>query len=294
MKIQKPQFEIWEQSAGEQGIYTQIERAGRVCYKSEDHATADSAKPFVERMIKSEHYAMLEHGTVYLVCAHGELPLYLQNRFSRVATIDGKDYISTNLRVLAENDAMADLAYLSDYVPGKHELRITVHFTTQIAITREYNRHRANSMAEQSTRYCNYSKNKFGSEITVNLPTWVAAEEAYSDQMDFAPERFVALCQSVADGKSKEWGRVDYWLFANLASEFAYMNLVQAGCKPQEARVVLPLDCNTELVHTAFVSDWRHFFDLRALGATGAPHPDARILAQPLYEAFQQRGYILS
>ena len=81
-----------------------------------------------------------------------------------------------HLRVLAENKAMDDLKYLSNYEEGKHELRITVHFTTQISITREYNRHRANSMAEQSTRYCNYSKNKFDNEITINLPTWVEAE----------------------------------------------------------------------------------------------------------------------
>ena len=64
------------------------------------------------------------------------------------------------------------------------------------------------------------------------------------------------------------------------------------GCKPQEARAILPLDCNTELVHTAFVSDWKHFFDLRALGTTGAPHPDAKILALPLMEEFKQKGYL--
>ena len=179
MKIERPQYEIWLQKPGELGIYQQIERAGRVCYKSENNTTNDSAKPFVDRMIQSEHYAMLEHGTVYLVCNHGELPLYTSNKFSRCHTIDGKDYITTNLRVLAENKAMVDLKYLSDYEEGKHELRITVHFTTQIAITREYNRHRANSMAEQSTRYCNYSKNKFDNEITINLPTWVE-EEGYN------------------------------------------------------------------------------------------------------------------
>jgi thymidylate synthase (FAD) len=71
------------------------------------------------------------------------------------------------------------------------------------------------------------------------------------------------------------------------------MHLIELGCKPQEARVILPLDTNTELVHTAFVSDWKHFFDLRALGTTGAPHPDAKAIAQPLYEEFKTRGYIL-
>ena len=91
------------QNPGELGIYQQIERAGRVCYKSENNTTEDSAKPFVGRMIEHEHFAMLEHGTVYMTCNHGELPLYASNKFSHVNTIDGKDYITTNLRVMAEN-----------------------------------------------------------------------------------------------------------------------------------------------------------------------------------------------
>ena len=292
MKIQEPQYEIWLQKPGKQGIYQQIERAGRVCYKSEEKTSEDSARPFVERMIANEHFAMLEHGTVYLTCTHGILPLYLNNKFSRCNTIDGKDYITTNLRVLAENNALDDLKYLSEYEEGKHELRITVHFTTQVAITREYNRHRANSMAEQSTRYCNYSKNKFGNEITVNLPTWVKAEEE-SYTTTSAENTLQALCAKIATGSAdNEWKKIHYWLFANLAAEYSYMKLIEAGCKPQEARVILPLDSNTELVHTAFVSDWMHFFDLRALGTTGAPHPDAKILAQPLMEEFKAKGYL--
>ncbi len=286
MKIQKPQYEIWMQNPGELGIYQQIERAGRVCYKSENNTTEDSAKPFVGRMIEHEHYAMLEHGTVYMTCNHGELPLYASNKFSHVNTIDGKDYITTNLRVMAENKTLEDLKYRVDFEKGKHELRITVHFTTQIAITREYNRHRANSMAEQSTRYCNYTKNKFGSEISINLPTWVKGDLETND------EKFVELCEDVANEETNDWTPIDAWLFANQAAEFAYMKLIAMGCKPQEARVILPLDTNTELVHTAFVSDWKHFFDLRALGTTGAPHPDAKILAEPLYEEFKERGYI--
>lgn len=286
MKIQNPQYEIWMQNPGELGIYQQIERAGRVCYKSENNTTENSAKPFVGRMIEHEHFAMLEHGTVYMTCNHGELPLYASNKFSHVNTIDGKDYITTNLRVMAENKTLEDLKYRTDFKKGKHELRITVHFTTQIAITREYNRHRANSMAEQSTRYCNYTKNKFGSEISINLPTWVKGNLETND------EKFVELCEDVANEETNDWTPIDAWLFANQAAEFAYMKLIAMGCKPQEARVILPLDTNTELVHTAFVSDWKHFFDLRALGTTGAPHPDAKILAEPLYEEFKERGYI--
>lgn len=286
MKIQNPQYEIWMQNPGELGIYQQIERAGRVCYKSENNTTEDSAKPFVGRMIEHEHYAMLEHGTVYLTCNHGELPLYASNKFSHVNTIDGKDYITTNLRVMAENKTLEDLKHRADFEKGKHELRITVHFTTQIAITREYNRHRANSMAEQSTRYCNYTKNKFGSEISINLPTWVKGELETND------EKFVELCEDVANEETNDWTPIDAWLFANQAAEFAYMKLIAMGCKPQEARVILPLDTNTELVHTAFVSDWKHFFDLRALGTTGAPHPDAKVLALSLMEEFKKKGYL--
>lgn len=291
MNIIKPSFEIWEQPSGIDGIYRQIERAGRVCYKSENHQTADSARPFVERMVNSQHTAMLEHATVYLKIAAGQSDFdYRHNRFTHVNTVGSTDYVTTNYRVIIENHREADMCFLTDPLP-EHERRVTVHFTTQIAITREYNRHRVNSMAEQSTRYCNYSKAKFGNEISVNLPTWVAAEPGF-DEAKAANAGFKALCAEVADGRSDDWDAVTAWTFGNLAAEHAYMQLIALGRKPQEARVVLPLDTNTELIHTAFTSDWKHFFDLRALGTTGAPHPDAKVLAMPLYEEFMQKGLI--
>ncbi len=308
MRINNPSFEIWDQEPGLDGIYHQIERVGRVCYKSEDHQTADSARPFVERMIINEHYAMLEHGSVFLtISLEGDDKLsaeereqkannYISNRFSRVVIAGGKAFVSTNLRVLAENGWLDDLAFLTEPT-DHHERRVTVHFTTQIAITREFNRHRADSMAEQSTRYCNYSKAKFGNEITVNLPTWVKQQMMDSNwvrqisggTLTISGHDFLELGRKVVDGSATD---LDNWVFANLATEKSYMNLIAAGRKPQEARVVLPLDTNTELVHTAFVSDWKHFFDLRALGTTGAPHPDAKALAMPLYEEFQKRQLI--
>lgn len=298
MKNNLPQFEIWNQEPGIDGIYRQVERAGRVCYKSEDHCTAESARPFVERMIKSQHTAMLEHATVYLLYRDGETALaeqsgdaagetwqrYERNKFSKVTTVDGCHYVTTNLRVLAENQWLADLDHLTEPL-AHHERRVTVHFTTQIATTREFNRHRANSMAEQSTRYCNYSKDKFGNEISINIPEWVRALSVEEPaQIDF-----LELAKKVAEGQADDY---ENWLFANLAAERAYMNLIALGRKPQEARAILPLDTNTELIHTAFVSDWKHFFDLRAQGTTGAPHPDAKVLALPLYEEFCRLGLI--
>ena len=298
MKNNLPQFEIWNQEPGIDGIYRQVERAGRVCYKSEDHCTAESARPFVERMIKSQHTAMLEHATVYLLYRDGETASaeqggdaagetwqrYERNKFSKVTTVDGCHYVTTNLRVLAENQWLADLDHLTEPL-AHHERRVTVHFTTQIATTREFNRHRANSMAEQSTRYCNYSKDKFGNEISINIPEWVRALSVEEPaQIDF-----LELAKKVTEGQADDY---ENWLFANLAAERAYMNLIALGRKPQEARAILPLDTNTELIHTAFVSDWKHFFDLRAKGTTGAPHPDAKVLALPLYEEFCRLGLI--
>ncbi len=308
MRITNPSFEIWAQEPGLDGMYRQIERVGRVCYKSENHQTADSARPFVERMMRNQHYAMLEHGTVYLLYADDEatrqaavgegMPWqrYMANKFSRVNCHSGKYYITTNLRVLAENQWMDDLGHICEPLAW-HERRVAVHFTTQVAITREFNRHRADSMAEQSTRYCNYSKAKFGNEISVNLPVWVRREmegtewETLTDgeQVALSGQRLVELARKVADGTATA---IDNWLFANVAAEKAYMNLVEMGHKAQEARVVLPLDTNTELVHTAFVSDWKHFFDLRAIGVTGMPHPDAKALAAPLHDAFKDMGLL--
>lgn len=295
MKFLQPSFEIWQQEAGIDGIYRMIERAGRVCYKSENHVDNQSARPFVERLIASKHTAMLEHGTVYLVTDQAKLAeRYIQNPFSVVHTFNTKNYITTNLRVLVEQGWMDDLQYLYKQQP-QHEQRITVHFTTQVSITREFNRHRSHSMAEQSTRYCNYSKDKFGSEININVPEWITNCEKFSatEQVGNFNMQFINYCRSIADSNGNtNWTDFDAWLFANLAAEFSYMQLIALGRKPQEARAVLPLDVNTELIHTAFLHDWQHFFNLRALGTTGAPHPDAKAIAQPLYEVFKQNGWL--
>lgn len=294
MNILKPTFAIWPQPAGLQGIYQQIEKAGRVCYKSENHLTATSAKPFVERLIASQHTAMLEHATVYLVLPADFSEFdYRHNKFTWVNVADGKQFVTTNFRVIVENNLQQHLQYLSEPTEH-HEKRVTVHFTTQIAISREFNRHRVNSMAEQSTRYCNYSKDKFGGEISINMPTWIAAEEDVNKVEDASRNTLVTLCQQLISNTDKDWTAIDNWLFANLAAETAYMNMIAMGHKPQEARVVLPLDINTELVHTGLVKDWKHFFDLRALGTTGAPHPDAKVLALPLMEEFKKLGYVKS
>ena len=87
------------------------------------------------------------------------------------------------------------------------------------------------------------------------------------------------MCEDIATWNTANWSPIDYWMFANLATEFSYMSLIGLGWKPQEARVVLPLDTNTEVVYTAFESDWKHFIELRT---STAAHPDIRILAEEI------------
>ena len=141
MRLINQSYEIWNQPAGLEGVYKQIERAGRVCYKSEDKITKDSAKPFVDRMIKSGHGAMLEHGTVYLAipisewrCTDDYRDSYISNPYSNVndslvnwENNEGIVYITTNLRVLVENGWLDDLQYICKPTEF-HEKRITVHF----------------------------------------------------------------------------------------------------------------------------------------------------------------------
>ena len=290
MKLVKPSFDIWQQPAGLEGIYKQIERAGRVCYKSEDKITEDSAKPFVDRMIKSGHGAMLEHGTVYLAMPlETMLPIeingwgkYTKNPYSKgfkVCEVNGQKRVAvtTNLRVLVENGWLDDLQYICE--PTKyHERRITVHFVCDRGVSHEFVRHRVMSFAQESTRYCNYSKNKFGNELTFIIPCWVGEgqENASLEDRDICGNTYADLC-------FKE----------NLAkAERAYFTLIKQGWTPQQARAVLPNSLKTELVVTGFTSDWEHFFGLRARGTTGAPHPQAKELAEPLMKEFITRKYI--
>ena len=291
MKLCKPSFEIWNQPAGLEGVYKQIERVGRVCYKSEDKITEDSAKPFVDRMIKSGHGAMLEHGTVYLATPMETiLPIeangwgkYTKNPYSKgfkVCEIDGQKRVAvtTNLRVLVENGWLDDLQYICEPTEF-HERRVTVHFVCDRGVSHEFVRHRVMSFAQESTRYCNYSKDKFGNELTFIQPCWLNDERL----------KLYGPYHTVIRDKSPE-----SIFIANLNNaERDYLDLIRLGWKPQEARAVLPNSLKTELVITGFTSDWEKFFRLRSrIAETGKPHPQAQELADPLMEEFVTRKYI--
>lgn len=161
MRLIKPHFEIWEQEPGIQGIYKAIEKAGRICYLSGNKITEDSAKPFVDRMVKSGHGAMLEHGTVYLKLTPSEIHIYHKyrgNPYTKIHITYSEEpypvptyYISTNYRVLIEHGWLDDLRYLCEPTEY-HERRATVHFVCDRGVSHEFVRHRVFSFAQESTR----------------------------------------------------------------------------------------------------------------------------------------------
>ena len=289
MKLIKQSFEILDQQCGLEGIYKQIEKAGRTCYKSEDKITEDSAKEFVDRMVKSGHGAMLEHGTVYLKITYKDIDFttlcifYGKNKYSVLNHSEDNKiyYITTNYRVLVENNHLNDLKYLCEPTEY-HERRITVKFITDQGILREFTRHRVFSFAVESTRYCNYSRSRFSNEVTFIQPNWISDKDVENYHMDFG---------YFTDQNTNNITAVNRFISALKNAEYFYMELIKLGWKPQQARNILPLATKCDMIMTGFVSDWKHFFRVRSrIAETGKPHPQAQELADPLMDEFVKRG----
>lgn len=271
MKLIESKAEYIPQENGLEGVYKQIEICGRTCYKSTDKITEGSAKPFVDRMIASKHTAMLEQGTVYLRYPEDEdFAKYFENPYSRIKLMgNGHFAVTTNLRVLVENGWLDDLKYLCNPTEH-HEKRYTIKFTTDRGVSHELVRHRVFSFAQESTRYCNYSKDKFGGEISYIMPSWfpevnMQQQEAFMQIMKATEDCYIALLGQWDERKPD----------ARFKTGFKNNPLT-----PQQARQVLPNALKTEVCMTGFASDWRFFFDLRYFGTTGKPHPDMQLLAE--------------
>lgn len=283
MKLIESSVQIIE----EKDPYKMIELAGRTCYKSEDKITENSAKEFVDRMIKLGHGAMLEHGTIYLKIdktEDGHLPparLYWSDgnhkKYTKVRKHGNSIYVTTNLRVIVENNRLDDLQYQVEPTEH-HEKRITAKFICDRGVSHEFVRHRVFSFAQESTRYCDYSKDKFGNDITYIIPSWLDLPEGkYSNwDNDWCDVSELKLLYPEVDNLSDP---ANCFLQSIKNAEYYYFMLINRGWKPQQARQVLPNATKTELVMTGFESDWEHFFELRC---SGAAHPDAKKLADEL------------
>lgn len=303
----------------ETDLLKKIEMIGRTCYKSNNLIKEGSAEKFVRGLSTSKHYAMLEHGIVHFYIRDGLFMRYLFDNLSKQAYMlmnkytyltklqKSKGYLWTiNLRTLVEMSeadrhikkvakillnkyAFAlgikekdDQSYfeiesiytLSDNVVidildenfedakefetevNKHIFR-TFLLVTDRGVTHELVRHRPCSFAQASTRYCNYSKDKFGNEITVIKPLFDENSDAYK-----------------------------IWKQGCEHDEKTYFDLLNCGCKPEEARGNLPTDLATELIITANLEEWQHIFDLRYKGTTGKPHPKCKEVIEKVYNLF--------
>ena len=248
-----------------------ITKVGYTCYKTNKEITNEVAAAFVDGLIKRGHGAMLEHGTVFLAIPAEKMKneqvskivsnlisYHLWTRYTEKVMND-KLYliIVTNFRVIVENNLQQ---FMKDYwyIPTQDErkCRPTVKFITDRGVSHESVRHRTLSFAQESTRYCNYAKEKFGASVTFIQPDWIKPE----DQAEFEED-----CATI---------------------EKLYFKWVDKGYPAQLSRYFLINGTKTELVITGFVDDWQHFFDLRALDKTGPAHPDIKKLALPLYQEF--------
>jgi thymidylate synthase (FAD) len=200
----KPSIEILTDTDYET-MLKKIERAGRVCYKSEERSGENTAEGFIRGIIKRGHESVIEHEsiTVRIVCDRG--------------------------------------------------------------VSHEIVRHRLASYSQESTRYCNYSADKFGRQITC-----------------IDPSAAFGYCDCDATDRQKQ----DIWRQAMEDAERAYFDLLKAGAKPEEARGVLPNALKTEIVVTMDLREWRHFLRLRT---SRAAHPQMVEIATMILEEFQRR-----
>ena len=288
MIITEPQVEWWQQTS----LAQHIARVGRICYKAkgkqpEDGMTEEEVKAFIQErdeerckgFWKSGHRSMFRHGTAYFFMPTekgfpNHIWAYLNaSPYIDYATKNHKVWISTNMQFLLEHKNLRDA--LIPYDVSEEEfiekarkfeceeaftlIRMTMVVTTQISTSRELNRTSPNSIAEQSTRYCNLEK-KGG--VQIGRPHWY-------------------------DGGTR-WQRMVYGLVCRVC-EWGYNRLLKSGLKPQDARGVLPLDTYTVVAYTYTLADWSHILDLRYHGKTGTPHPNAKIIGEKIRNIIIER-----
>ena len=288
MKFTEPQVEWWKQTS----IVQHIARVGRICYKAkgkqpEEGMTEEEVKTFIQKrdeerckgFWESGHRSMYRHGTIYFFMPHEKgLPNYIwaylnASPYIDYATKNHKVWISTNMQFMFEHKNLMDA--LSPYDVSEDEfiekaqkyeceeaftlIRMTMVVTTQISTSRELNRTSPNSIAEQSTRYCNLEK-KGGVQIA--RPHWYV--------------------------EGSLWQRMIYGFVCRVC-EWGYNRLLKSGLKPQDARGVLPLDTYTVVAYTYTLADWSHILDLRYHDMTGKAHPNAKIIGEKIRNIIIER-----
>ena len=280
MKLIKQSFEILEQKDFSLiGIKKFIERCGRVCYKSEDRITDDSYEKFVNMLERRDHARPLEFGTVHLRIDSGMLfKKFLQDlvdcklynpTWIKYKKLPEYTYITTNYRHYLQ--IIKKCPYIAEYFTEQdncyYPSRYTVHMVLSRGIMDEFRTHVSLSHLAESTRYCNYSKDKFNNELTFIQPDWLSDEHIidYKEKTEHHPY-FAMLKREEQD----------------------YLTLINNGWTPQQARDVLTLGVKSELISCGFKDAWENFFYRRCANDA---HPMAREIAIPLQKRFKELGY---
>lgn len=280
MKIIEPKVEEIKDFEGVDNFYKAVARAARICYAS--NKTTDD-KALCERLIKSGHYSPFEHAILYIPI-YGEFRKWaIENKESKECEVidtakfskyivtdyneDDNYEIAINGRILVESTIKHSdniIQTLDDVLKIIKMFELNNHWfksfivDTSIGCTREMNRHHDNFyICEQSTRYCNFSKDKFGCEIAINKPYWYDTDE-------------VNPCYKCA------------WESAIADAEQHYFEMVRGNVSTDIIRGILPLDTHTRAIYTAITNEWQHIIDLRLKGTTGKPHGDIKVIAEKI------------
>lgn len=276
MEIVKPSVELWRQD----DVKAHVARCARVCYAS--NKTTDNEAMY-QRLINAGHMSMLRHESVYYIVPylpHREESISGWSTCPYVEYFVTKDYIyiATNRQFALENqdngwdywnEWEVDALEFDNTEIGHELMRYTFKVVTQISTSRELNRVSPNNISEQSTRYVNLSK-KGGA---ICQPYWLEQsdiEDWINGNNNATAIYYLNQCQLGFD---------------------CYNELISIGMKPQDARGVLPLDTATVCIYTYSVRQWKHIIDLRYHGTTGAPHPNAKIIAGMIKEELEDLGY---
>lgn len=283
MKLIKQSFEFINQTDFSLvGIKKHIERCARVSYKSEDKITDTSYEKFVNMLESRGHDRPLEFGTIHLKMSSPQFDalqmLLIKNKvynncWIKYNVIDTEKesicYITTNYRYYLElckyDKGVSE--YLDSSDSPFYPKRYTVHMILDRGVMDEFRTHVGLSHLAESTRYCNYSKDKFNNELTFIDPCW---------EIKTANERITP------EGTHMSSDSLEFLTALNEAEDH-YLSLLAKGWTPQQARSVLPLCIKSELISCGFEDAWENFFKRR-----DAPdaHPMAQEIAKPMHEEF--------